>query len=203
MIVFLVLCLGYLGGAGGMLKANTFRWTYINWPFFALIFTAGAILVLMAFILGVLCRINFGKGLPRYRECAPARCIGPLLTRRAAVNAEEPLPGDDFISVTKDGESTIVAYSRPTSDGSMYDDEKVEFPSPIGPGGPLPTFAAAYGGGVRAPPPAHARSPSQRSAARELPQLERVDSHRSARSVGSVRSTASEDTMRGKRWVIE
>lgn len=66
MLVFLVLSLGYLAGWGVMFASTTFRWTFVQWRFFSLIASASVLLTLMAFILGVICRLNFGKGLPRY-----------------------------------------------------------------------------------------------------------------------------------------
>src|ERR1700761_1409765 len=46
------------------------------------------------------------------------------------VNAEEPLPGDDFIRVAP-GEKNVQA-----------DSEKIDFPAVVG---PVPTFEAAFG----------------------------------------------------------
>jgi hypothetical protein len=45
------------------------------------------------------------------------------------VNAEEPLPGDDFIRVTPD-------------EKTMSDPEKIDFPAAVG---PVPTYEAAFG----------------------------------------------------------
>jgi len=66
MLVFLVLSLGYLAGWGVMFASTTFRWTFVQWRFFSLIASGSVLLTLVAFILGVICRLNFGKGLPRY-----------------------------------------------------------------------------------------------------------------------------------------
>lgn len=68
MAVFLVLCAAYLGGWGAMFGATTFRWTFITWRFFAVMASASVALTLVSFILGIICRINFGKGLSRYCE---------------------------------------------------------------------------------------------------------------------------------------
>lgn len=72
-------------------------------------------LTVLAFVLGIVCRMNFGKGLLRY------------------LNAQEPLPGDDF---------------APVSYGS--DPEKVDFPSNHQ---PIPTFSATFGKGSEVPVP--------------------------------------------------
>lgn len=114
MFIFLVLSLLYLGAWGVMFLADTFRWLFLTWRFFSLMAAASVLLTMGAFILGVICRYNFGKGLPRY------------------LNAQEPLPGDDFTAVT----------------GS--DIEKVPFPSNDK---PIPTFSATFGSGPEVPPP--------------------------------------------------
>jgi hypothetical protein len=68
MLLFLVLCVAYLGGWGVMFVSTTFRWTFITWSFFSMIATTSVILTVTCLILGLLCRMNFGKGLLRYRE---------------------------------------------------------------------------------------------------------------------------------------
>lgn len=68
MLVFLVLSFGYLVGWGVMFASTTFRWTFVQWRFFSLIASGSVFLTLMALILGVVCRLNFGKGLSHYRE---------------------------------------------------------------------------------------------------------------------------------------
>lgn len=120
MFVFLVLSILYLGGWGVMFLSDTFRWSFFEWRFFALMASASVFLTVVAFVLGVICRYNFGKGLPRY------------------LNAQEPLPGDDFTPV----------YNS--------DMEKIDFPSNEK---PIPTFSATFGSGPEVPPPSHMFAP--------------------------------------------
>lgn len=68
MTCFLTLAVFYIGGWTFMFIADTFRWTFYEWTFFALISTASVVLMLISLILGIVCRLNFGQGLPRYRE---------------------------------------------------------------------------------------------------------------------------------------
>ncbi|KZP32272.1 hypothetical protein FIBSPDRAFT_907362 [Athelia psychrophila] len=68
MLVFISLSFGYLIGWGAMFANATFRWTFVTWQFFSLIAIASALLTLSAFILGLVCRLNFGKGLLRYLD---------------------------------------------------------------------------------------------------------------------------------------
>jgi len=66
MFIFLILSMLYLGGWGIMFVSTTFRWTFTTWTFFSLMATASFVLTLLSAILGVVCRLNFGKGLARY-----------------------------------------------------------------------------------------------------------------------------------------
>jgi len=79
MAVFLVLSALYVIAWGLMFDSKTFRWTYFQWVFFGTVATLSAILALTGLILGFVCRLNFGKGLPNY------------------LNAQEPLSEDTFI----------------------------------------------------------------------------------------------------------
>ncbi|KAK1236136.1 hypothetical protein PQX77_000607 [Marasmius sp. AFHP31] len=115
MAIFLFFSLCYLGGWSVMFLSDTFRWTFVTWMFFRMMAVSSVFLTVTAFVLGVICRYNFGKGLTRY------------------LNAQEPLPGDDFTPVYH------------TSDV-----EKVDFPSNEK---PIPTFSAAFGRGAEVPPP--------------------------------------------------
>ena len=54
-----------------MFIAATFRWTYATWFFFRIMTTSAVVLALLVFSLGIVCRINFGKGLTRYRTLPP------------------------------------------------------------------------------------------------------------------------------------
>ena len=68
MWIFLFMSLIYMGGWASLFTSPTFRWTFTQWRFFSLIATAAVLLTLLSFILGTICRFNFGKGLARYRE---------------------------------------------------------------------------------------------------------------------------------------
>lgn len=74
MLIFLIVALLYLGGWGSMFAAPTFRWTFTQWRFFSIMASASVFLALVTFVLGVVCRVNFGKGLPRYRELGSSSC---------------------------------------------------------------------------------------------------------------------------------
>ncbi|KAG1904800.1 uncharacterized protein F5891DRAFT_1012870 [Suillus fuscotomentosus] len=91
MLVFLALSVGYLAGWAAMFDSSAFRWTFITWTFFGVMTSSSVFLTLVAFILGIICRINFGKGLIRY------------------LNADEPIP-EDFVPVNYGDDPEKIAF---------------------------------------------------------------------------------------------
>ena len=79
MLLFLGVAIYMIVGWASMFIAATFRWTYATWLFFSLMTTAAVLLTLTTLILGIVCRINFGKGLTRYRA-SPSFIFAPPLT---------------------------------------------------------------------------------------------------------------------------
>ncbi|KAI0320446.1 hypothetical protein OF83DRAFT_584078 [Amylostereum chailletii] len=122
MMIFLIMSTAYIVGWASMFDSKTYRWTFAQWAFFAVMSVISAVLTLICLVVGIFCRINFGKGLPHY------------------LNAEESLPGDDFIRVTPEK-----GYSDP---------EKIDFPSADQ---PIPTYTAAFGDDMDMPPPPGSR----------------------------------------------
>ncbi|KAF7340022.1 B-block-TFIIIC domain-containing protein [Mycena venus] len=116
MIIFLGLSVCYLAGWGIMFMSTTFRWTFRTWSFFSIVATASVCLAFMSFVLGVVCRLNFGKGLLRY------------------LNAHESLPGDDFTPVTHGGDPEKVSFPSnekpvPTFSATFGSGSEVPVPS--------------------------------------------------------------------------
>lgn len=63
MFFFLLLSILYLAGWGVMFFSTTFRWTFVTWRFFSVMASASVLLTCLSFLLGVVCRFNFGEGL--------------------------------------------------------------------------------------------------------------------------------------------
>lgn len=78
MVVFLALSFGYLVGWSSMFLAPSFRWTFVEWRFFSVMATASVVLAVVALALGIVCRCNFGRGLPRYCKWPPPRLNPPV-----------------------------------------------------------------------------------------------------------------------------
>jgi len=108
MAIFLALSTGYLCGWCLMFISTTFRWTFVRWRFFSLIASASVLLTIFSLVSGIVCRLNFGKGLPQY------------------LNAEEPQA--ENVSVTSPSSIEKVnfpAYEESNSNSSA------PFPAPL------------------------------------------------------------------------
>jgi len=60
MTTFFALSCVYIAGCGTMFVSTTFRQTFVNWPFFAAMFSLSYTFIGATVILAVLCRFNFG-----------------------------------------------------------------------------------------------------------------------------------------------
>jgi len=72
MFIFLFLSILYMAGWGLMFVSTTFRWTFTEWFFFGVMASASVFLTFLAMVLGVVCRLNFGKGLCTYLTNQPS-----------------------------------------------------------------------------------------------------------------------------------
>ncbi|KAI0359062.1 hypothetical protein OH77DRAFT_1420605 [Trametes cingulata] len=185
MTVFLGVAVLLLAGWASMFIAATFRWTYVTWLFFSLMTTAAVLLTVVTLILGIVCRINFGKGLTRY------------------LNAQEELPDDDYTTPGEKSDTEKVAF--PSNDGpiptfSVAFGSGQEVPPPsqmrFAPRQMGPRF---YASSSQASNPFD--TPTDGNTSRSAsPTLYRQSSRSSQHSQSSVQSSSSQ---KSKRWVIE
>lgn len=68
MIVFLVLMSSFVVGFSFMFTSSAFRFTWIQWPFFACVSGMACAQLLVCIAFAVLCRVHFGEGLSHYRK---------------------------------------------------------------------------------------------------------------------------------------
>jgi len=88
-----------VGGWASMFASTTFRLTFMQWRFFAVMSVVALLLTISCLVFGVMCRMNFGNDLKRH------------------LNGQENLP-DGFVSAIHDDDRS-----------SMYSyEEKVAFP---------------------------------------------------------------------------
>jgi len=72
MVFFLGIALNFLTGWSIMFYSIVYRWTFTQWPYLACFTVASFVLLLASIILGVVCRLNFGKGLAQYLHAEEA-----------------------------------------------------------------------------------------------------------------------------------
>ncbi|KAL0060549.1 hypothetical protein AAF712_012669 [Marasmius tenuissimus] len=77
-LIFIVFAFVHLACSSVMFYSEVYRWTFVNWPNFGCYVIASLVLLTASFILGILCRMNFGQGLSQY------------------LHAEEALASSDF-----------------------------------------------------------------------------------------------------------
>ncbi|OCH91309.1 hypothetical protein OBBRIDRAFT_753300 [Obba rivulosa] len=66
MMLFLLICAAYFVCWAVMLYSKVFRWTFVQWPFFACITVSSFVVLVASGICGVVCWCKFGKGLAHY-----------------------------------------------------------------------------------------------------------------------------------------
>lgn len=64
--VFLFMLFALLAGWGTMFGSQIFRWTFMDWPLLAGLNVASLVLIIASMTLGVICWLNFDKGLGHY-----------------------------------------------------------------------------------------------------------------------------------------
>lgn len=67
MIWFLALGFFFILAWSIMFYSLVFRWTFIQWPFFASLTLEAFIVLIASCILGIICWRNFNKGLAHFR----------------------------------------------------------------------------------------------------------------------------------------
>ncbi|KAJ3559602.1 hypothetical protein NM688_g244 [Phlebia brevispora] len=181
--LFLILTFGYLVGWSAMFLAPTFRWTFVTWRFFSVMATASVLLTLLTLVMGICCRLNFGKGLTRYLQ------------------GQEELPDSDFVPATLPYDEK---FADEKVDFPSFDTPVPTFSAAYGVEPQMPPRAL----GARRILGPRFFATSAESFDPQPKNLSRQGSGSSQRSTRSDASTSSsfyagsESTM-GKRWIIE
>lgn len=68
MVFFFVLSIGFLAVWGAMFASQIYRFMFFTWSFFATISIFACLLLVTVGCLSVYAFLNFGLGLPEYRE---------------------------------------------------------------------------------------------------------------------------------------
>jgi len=192
MAMFIILSFVYIALWGVIWISPTFRWTFATWPFFAAMVVIALGLLTVTFALGIVCRLNFGKGLPQY------------------LTSMDPLPDDDFVSAMPDG------YGEDPEKFAFPSDEVAIPTFSMAYGGkgetvPPPTqMHLAHTGGRHNSPIDTSMTMSRssiNSASSVTPSQRTPESHNAPSILGRHDSTASGRSGRSvgqmNRWVIE
>lgn len=67
MLAFLIMGLAYIGGWSAMYYSEVFRWTWVEWPFFASLSVTAQAVQVASVIIGVVCWRNFHRGFAQWR----------------------------------------------------------------------------------------------------------------------------------------
>ncbi|KAH9912239.1 uncharacterized protein BXZ73DRAFT_107524 [Epithele typhae] len=194
MMVFLSVAVLILAGWASMFIAPTFRWTYATWLFFSLMTTGALLLAVTTLVLGIFCRLNFGKGLKRYLNAEEELLDSP---------DETTYDSEKFAFPSND--SPIPTYSVSFGSGS-----EVPPPSQMRFATRGPRFYSSSSNGsnpFESPfetPPGSEHGGSPRGAGLVgLPSPPSLSRQTSRSSTRSASSTASKGTQNARRWVIE
>ncbi|KAJ2934405.1 hypothetical protein H1R20_g2651, partial [Candolleomyces eurysporus] len=71
-VAFLVIAFIIITGWSVMFYSIVYRWTFVEWPFLAVFTVASLTLLLTSIVLGIVCRLNFGKGHAEYLHAEAA-----------------------------------------------------------------------------------------------------------------------------------
>ncbi|KAG9089215.1 hypothetical protein FS749_001530 [Ceratobasidium sp. UAMH 11750] len=119
MIAFLVLSALFIAAWAGMFLCTVWRLAFITWMFFRLISVTASTLTVLAFGLGVVCWLNFGKDFPNHlrvhedqegSDFIPAQLsYDPEKAEKVEFPAQNAIP--TFADAFSSRPSTIVSYS--------------------------------------------------------------------------------------------
>lgn len=95
MAIFLIIAFVIISGWAIMFYSLVYRWTFVQWPLLACYTIEAYIVLIGSIVLGIICWLNFGKGLAHYRQfISPPRALA--LTGNFKVHAEDRLASLDF-----------------------------------------------------------------------------------------------------------
>jgi len=196
MALFLVLSALYVIAWGLMFDSKTFRWTYYQWAFFGSIATISAILAIIDLIVGIMCRLNFNKGLPNYLNAQEPLCEDTFIQARSAEgnaydekvdfpSTEHPVPSFSAIfqpstEIRAPGQTGLHMGPRFFNQSAAPFVQDVDIESGTDPSAVRPTSESVYSGSTWS----LVRSGSQHS-------------------TSSSSSTTTESGIARSRWVIE
>ncbi|KAL4249726.1 hypothetical protein ABKN59_006531 [Abortiporus biennis] len=89
--VFLGLCFTYVACWGIMFYSQVYRWTWIQWPFFACMTVTSFIVFIGSGVLGIICWLNFNNGLAQYLRAEESLAKADFAPSRFSTDLENPV----------------------------------------------------------------------------------------------------------------
>lgn len=96
MIAFLFVGFAGLTCWSVMYYSEVFRWTWLQWPFFACFVIISQVVLIASIILGIMCWRNFHKGLAQFCKCFIYLLWSRGFNATFVVYADDMLTGVDF-----------------------------------------------------------------------------------------------------------
>jgi len=201
MMVFLVLSALYLVGWGLIFDSTTFRWTFVEWGFFGSTLTLSALLVLIGFVVGIMCRLNFNKGL--------ADSLNPEERQREnsfiqpAQSEDNPFDEKFDFPSTRRSIPTFPVTFEPSLEAPLSSQMRFQMGPRFFNQAARPFDLRVDTNSVTKPPAAHLTSSPEMLTSDSAHPLTRKDSQSSASSYTGSTVTMNEPSIGQSRWVIE
>jgi len=106
MVIYLAIGLAVLTGWSMMFYSIVYRWSFLQWPYLGCFTVASLILLISSLVLGVICRVNFGKGLAEY------------------LHAEEALASSNFEPATFATKANSIRFSKDSKGLEDFNDPR-------------------------------------------------------------------------------
>ncbi|PCH42974.1 hypothetical protein WOLCODRAFT_121305 [Wolfiporia cocos MD-104 SS10] len=90
--VWLIMGFVYLMCWTLMFSSSSFRWTFLYWEFFACLTCTTYVALIATGIAGIICRVNFGKGLAHYLHVEEALTKSGFAVGLFSNETEQPRP---------------------------------------------------------------------------------------------------------------
>ncbi|KAI0684697.1 hypothetical protein BC835DRAFT_1422063 [Cytidiella melzeri] len=113
MIAFLLILACFITGFLAMFIDGAFRFTWLQWPFFACVSGINAVVLIICAMFAVLCRIHFGEGLSHYRKISLSK------VHVKQVLSDQDFEPDEFSTDAEDVKVTSATRTTFSVQGAM------------------------------------------------------------------------------------
>jgi hypothetical protein len=115
MLIFLIIAFALLTCWGTMFYSLIYRWTLEQWPYLACFTFASFILIIASMVLGIICWLNFNKGLAEYLNVEDALASANFMPQVFKHDVEK---GSSDFTIKQD--PRIAAFDRELAQPTYY-----------------------------------------------------------------------------------